>query len=311
MIELVSLTYETVELANAVYRPWTTRVSYYFPIDTLNLAHTLFVQPEVHPARFEMQPDASLVAIQHGEAVGWVQAGYVSDIPTIPEGQCDALLRCLMVAHGRTDVGRDLLDRILEVLAQRPVRAWRAFEHNSGYTFAAGIGKVPHRMTSVMKVLAERGFQPERTNLVYATDSLQTLSKGKDLSAIEVQILPRGWCEPRANVQWDQFNFSEHGEKVGYAIVVPVRRLTGNPTEGALFIKAIAVETQHRRRGIGHLIVSTLWEYYHPQDIKRLVLNTGDENITAQKFYEAVGFQMTDLISSFITSLVEPVAGPD
>ncbi len=302
MIEIVGLTNESVELVNAVYQPWTARVSYYFPIEAAGLDHTLFAQPEVHPARFQMEPDASLVAIDGGQPVGWVQGGYVSNIPSIPDGERDALIRCLMVAEGRTDVARELLDRALEVLARQPVHAWQAFEHNCGYTFATGIGKAPHRMTSVMAVLAGAGFRSGDINLVYATNSLRSLSpsRAQALSAIDVQVLPRGWSEPAANVEWDQFNIFEHSEQVGYATVVPVGRLTGMPSEDTLFIKGIAVEPQHHRRGIGHFIMNTLWDYYHPQGINRLLLNTGDNNITAQKFYEAIGFQLTDLISSFV-----------
>ena len=304
MIEIAGLTHERVELVNTIYRSWAVRISYYFPIDSTMLDHTLFAQPEVHPARFEMEPDASLVAIECGQSVGWVQAGYVSNIPSIPDGEQDALVRCLMVAEGRTDVARELLDRVLEVLAREPVRTWQAFEHNCGYTFATGIGKAPHRMTSVMAVLAGAGFQPGDTNLVYATNSLQPLStsRAKELCSIEAQVLPRGWSEPGASVEWDQFNFFEQSEQVGYATVVPVRRLTGNSTEDTLFIKGIAVETEHQRRGIGHFIMNTLWDSYHHRGINRLILNTGDENITAQKFYEAIGFQLTDLVSSFIIS---------
>ncbi len=304
MIEIAGLTHERVELVRAVQQSWAARISYYFPIDSTMLDDTLFAQPEVHPARFEMEPDASLVAIDCGQPVGWLQAGYVSNIPSIPDGEQDALVRCLMVDEGRTDVARELLDRVLEVLARQPVRAWQAFEHNCGYTFATGIGKAPHRMTSVMAVLADAGFQPGDTNLVYATDSLRPLStsRAKELCSIEAQVLPRGWSEQGAAVEWDQFNFFEKSEQVGYATVVPVRRLTGNSTEDALFIKGIAVETEHHRRGIGHLIMSTLWDHYHPEGINRLILNTGDENYTAQKFYEAVGFELTDLISSLFIS---------
>jgi len=58
LIEIVGLTNESVELVNAVYQPWTARVSYYFPIEAAGLDHTLFAQPEVHPARFQMEPDS-------------------------------------------------------------------------------------------------------------------------------------------------------------------------------------------------------------------------------------------------------------
>ena len=43
-----------------------------------------------------------------------------------------------------------------------------------------------------------------------------------------MQHLPRIWSETGANVQWDRCSFREDTEEVGYAVVVPVRRLTNN-----------------------------------------------------------------------------------
>ena len=303
-MELVPLTPETVELVAQVYAPWPQRVSYFFPLDTEALRHTLFAQPEVHPATFELAPEASLVALNGAKPVGWVQAGYVRDIPVSPAGATDALIRGLMFAEGRLDVGRALLTRALDVLARRPVRAWRAFEHSSGYTYSTGIGQVAHGTTETIAVLTERGFDREAVNFVYATEALVPRSPEKDLSAIEIRPHLRGWSEERANVEWDRFSFVEHGQEVGFSVVVPVRRLTRNADECTLFIKGIAVEAAQYRRGIGHLIMATLWDHYHPQGIDRLILNTDVGNLRAQGFYEAVGFELTDKTSPYITERI-------
>ncbi len=298
MIEYLPLNPETAPLAHKVYLPWVERISYYFPIDAEEFARTLFAQPWVHRADFEISADASQVALEDGKPVGWVQAGYLSGIASIPAGQTDALVRCLMVAPGRKDVGEALLDHALKSLAQREVRAWRAFEHNSGYTFATGIGKASHNMTEVMEVLSERGFAPDDTNFVYVTEDLKARPAGKELAEVKSEVLIRGWQEWPEGVEWDQFNFTERGEKVGYATVVTLERLTSYPGEDTLFVKGIAVEDKHHRRGIGHLIMQTLWDYYRPQGIRRIILNTADNNYVAQKFYEAIGFNMPDLVSS-------------
>ena len=303
-MELLPLTPETVDAVAAVYAPWPGRVSYFFPLDTEALRHTLFAQPEVHPATFEMSPEASLIAVEGTKPVGWIQAGYISDISTSPAGATDALIRGLMFADGRLDVGRALLGRALQVLAHRPVRAWRAFEHSSGYTYATGIGQAAHGMTDIIQLLTEAGFAREAVNFVYATESLVRRSPNKDLSEIEIRPQLRGWSEPRANVEWDRFSFLENGQEVGYCVVVEVRRLTGNQDERTLFIKGIAVETEHHRRGIGHLIMATLWDHYHPRGIRRLVLNTDVDNLRAQGFYEAVGFDLTDKTSPYITAKI-------
>ena len=303
-MELLPLTPDTVELAAAVYEPWPKRVSYYFPVDASALSHTLFSQPEVHPATFEMCQEASLVAVDGAEPVGWVQAGYISDIPSIPAGQIDGLVRCLMIADGRADAGAALLNRALDVLARQPVRAWRAFAHFAGYTFATGIGQAPHRMTEVTDLLDRAGFEQDGFNVVYATESLAPRSDEKHLSTIEIELKPRSWSEPRANVEWDYLDLNEHGGQVGYSVVVPVKRLTQNEDEPTLFIKGIAVEPAHHRRGIGHLIMSTLWDHYHPQGIRRMVLNTGDTNFRAQSFYEAVGFVAPDRTSPYVASAI-------
>lgn len=301
MLQLVPLNAQTAPLAHEVYLPWVERISYYFPIDADGFVQTLFSQPWVHRADFEISAAASQVALVDGKPVAWVQAGYLSGIPSIPAGETDALIRGLMVAPGRKDVGKALLDHALKSLAQREVRAWRAFEHNSGYTFATGIGKASHNMTEVMELLAEAGFAPDDTNFVYVTEDLKARPTGKELAEVEPEILVRGWQEWPEGVEWDQFNFSERGEKVGFATVVTLERLTCWPGEDTLFVKGIAVEDKHHRRGIGHLIMQTLWEYYRPQGVNRIILNTADNNFGAQKFYEAIGFTMPDLVSSLQT----------
>ena len=303
-MDLLPLTPETVEPAAAVYSTWQDRVSYYFPIGMEAMAHTLFSHPEVHPATFEMCQDASLVAVDGGEPVGWVQAGYVSDIPPIPDGSVHGLIRCLMIADGRADIGAVLLGRSTEVLSRRSVDGWRAFDHHCGYTFATGIGQLPHQMTDVANLLTGVGFQPDGVNLVYATESLTRRSKDEGLNEIEVDIQLRGWSQPKANVQWDRFAFLEHGQEVGWVVVAPVRRLTQDDSERTLFVKGIAVETEHHRRGIGHLIMATLWDHYHPEGIDRLLLNTDEGNLRAQGFYEAVGFELTDRTSPYAADAV-------
>ena len=306
-MEFLPLTPDTVELVAAVYAPWPQRVSYYFPIDLEALSHTLFSQPEVHPATFEMHQEASVIAVDAGKPVGWIQSGYISDIPSIPDGEVDGLIRCLMIADGRQDVGAALLNRAIEVLSRRPVRAWRAFEHFAGYTFATGIGQTPHRMTEVTDLLDRAGFERSAVNLVYATESLEPFPRGKDLSTVEIELRPRSWSEQHANVEWDYLDLSENGSQVGYSVVVPVKRLTSNENESTLFIKGIATDPAHRRRGIGHLIMSTLWDHYHPQGIRRLALNPDVDNHGAQRFYEAVGFVCPDRTSPYMANKVRPV----
>ena len=303
-MDLLPLTPETVELAAAVYSTWQKRVSYYFPIGTDAMVHTLFSQPEVHPGTFEMCQDASLVAVDGGKAAGWIQTGYVSDIPPLAAGSVHGLIRCLMIADGRTDIGAALLDRAIEALSRRPVDGWRAFDHHCGYTFATGIGQAPHRMVEVTDLLARVGFSQDGVNFVYAAKALEQRPEDKDLSTIEVDIRPRTWAEPRANVQWDLFDFHEHGTNVGSAVVAPVKRLTQDENEQTLFVKGIEVAEAHHRRGIGHLIMTTLWDHYHPQGIDRLLLNTGDDNLRAQGFYEAIGFELTDRTSPYAANAV-------
>ena len=305
MIKIGLLTAESIEEVTTVYKPWCDRVSHYFGLDHAAMSHTLLNQPEVHPADFEMVGKASLVATEGGTPVGWVQAGYVSGIPSIPEGQRDALIRGLMVDEGRGDVARMLLDRAIQVLGCGNVRAWRAFEHNCGYTFAAGIGKAPDHMADVGKILIERGFQSEDVDRLYVAELLSSRQQKDNLGSIKVEFLPRGWAEPKANVEWDQFNLSEYGQKVGYATVIPIKRLTHQLNEESLFVKGIAVEDQHQRRGIGYLIMKTLWEHYHPQGINRIVLNTGQNNKVAQKFYESVGYRVTDRVRSYIAESIK------
>ena len=64
-------------------------------------------------------------------------------------------------------------------------------------------------------------------------------------------------------------------------------------------MKGIAVSPQCQRRGIGYLIMRTVRDHYHKHGINRIVLNTGSENLVAQKFYRNIGFELTDLITSY------------
>ena len=118
--------------------------------------------------------------------------------------------------------------------------------------------------------------------------------------AIETQVLPGGWSEIGGFVRWDKFYFHHQRENVGYAIVVPVSRLIDDTNVRTLFMKGIAVAPRHRRRGIGYLIMRTVWDYYRDQGVDWILLNTGDENVVAQRFYRSIGFEMTDVITSYV-----------
>ncbi len=300
-MQLESLTPDNIELVARIYQHWQAHVSYYFSLDVESLSSTLFVQPQVHPAQFDICAEASYIAVEAGEPVGWLQAGYVSRCVSVEDGRTDALIRCLMVSPGRGDIAAALLDKAIEQLKKRPVHGWRAFEHNSGYTFATGMGRAPRRMTQVMQTLTAYGFVADETNFVYATDRLKPFERDELRRGINIDIRPKSWKEARADVDWDAFRFYCRGEEAGYAIVVPVGRLTGNCDETTLFVKGIAVDPAHQRKRLGHLIMQTLWDYYQPHGIRRIILNTGDENTTAQRFYEAIQFDLTDRISSFFT----------
>ena len=306
-MQIVALDRDNVPSVHAVYHAAAATVSYYFPVRASVLERALYGQPEVHPAAFEMLPEASLVAYESGKPVGWIHSGYLSDIPAVPAGECDALIRGLLVTEGGDRAARELLRAAVSALGQRRVHAWRAFEHNSGYTFAAGIGKLPHCMGTVADLLDECGFQVEDSNLVYAATSLRLPRRPVNPRSIEVQVQPEGWSEIGGRVRWDWFTFFDGTENVGYATVIPVGRLTENRREDSLFVKGIAVGAGHRRRGIGSLIMRTLWEHYHPRGMNRLILNTGERNYAAQRFYEAIGFEITDRISSYIAEHVPRV----
>ena len=160
-------------------------------------------------------------------------------------------------------------------------------------------------MTEVVHALRAVGFQTEYDNHVYALRSLKRRPPRSEHQAIETQMLPGGWSEIGGFVRWDQFYFHQQGENVGYATVVPVARLIADANEKTLFMKGIAVAPRHRRRGIGYLIMRTVWDHYRDQGIDCILLNTGDENVVAQRFYRGIGFEMTDMITSYVADGLE------
>jgi ribosomal protein S18 acetylase RimI-like enzyme len=299
MIELTPLSEDSASEAWETYQACAGDVSYYFNIAVERFAASLFEPPQVHPASFHHVAEASVIARETGRPVGWIQAGYLEGGASVPPGERDALIRGVFVEPGRQDVADRLLRHAATALARDPCRKWRAFEHNCGYTFAAGMGRGPQRMTDVVLPLKALGFQSEEDNHVYAGERLEDRPQRDDHADIDIQFLPSGWSEVDGFVRWDQFYFHEHGQTVGYATVVPVSRLTDSPTEDTLFMKGIAVSPQCQRRGIGYLIMRTVWDHYHKHGINRILLNTGSQNFVAQKFYRNIGFELTDIITSY------------
>ena len=299
MIELTPLSTDSASDAWETYQACAGGVSYYFDIAAERFAASLFEPPQVHPASFHHVAEASVIARETGRPVGWIQAGYLDGVASVPPGERDALIRGVFVEPGRQDVADRLLRHAVDALAREPYRKWRAFEHSCGYTFAAGMGRGPQRMTDVVLPLKALGFQSEEDNHVYAGEVLEDRPQRDDHADIDIQFLPCGWSEVSGFVRWDQFYFHEHGQTVGYATVVPVSRLTDSPTEDTLFMKGIAVSPQCQRRGIGYLIMRTVRDHYRKHGINRIVLNTGSDNLVAQKFYRNIGFELTDLITSY------------
>ena len=55
------------------------------------------------------------------------------------------------------------------------------------------------------------------------------------------------------------------------------------------YIPLIAVHKERRRRGVGHLMLSRLWEFL-PVEIDKVRLEVKEGNISAQLFYKREGF---------------------
>jgi GNAT superfamily N-acetyltransferase len=81
--------------------------------------------------------------------------------------------------------------------------------------------------------------------------------------------------------------FDDDGTPVGHA---GLKRLHGDLSD-ALEVKKVFVQPSHRGRGLSRLLMSELEVDARATGAARLVLQTGDQQITAIALYGAIGYQ--------------------
>jgi ribosomal-protein-alanine N-acetyltransferase len=82
------------------------------------------------------------------------------------------------------------------------------------------------------------------------------------------------------------------GEMVGFAFVMI------NP-DGAGHLTTIGVAPEHRRRGIGVMLLSHLEEALKAKGVSTIVLEVRVSNISAQRLYNSLGYSVVQHLTSY------------
>jgi ribosomal protein S18 acetylase RimI-like enzyme len=58
-------------------------------------------------------------------------------------------------------------------------------------------------------------------------------------------------------------------------------------------LQDVIVDPEHRGRGIGHLLIDAMLEFFRSRGVPRVVLSTAERNEAAQRLFASMGFRRT------------------
>ncbi len=73
----------------------------------------------------------------------------------------------------------------------------------------------------------------------------------------------------------------------------------GKEEEGRLWIEALGVHEDHRRKGIARNLVKLAKDFADREDYRAIFVDVDDDNLIAQKFYQSVGFVRSGMVNSY------------
>lgn len=92
-----------------------------------------------------------------------------------------------------------------------------------------------------------------------------------------------------------ELDLEENNELVGYVCGKIERGFRGI----AGHVISIAVDPNHRRKGIGRILMSKVMEGFRKLGATFVYLECRVSNVSAQKFYESIGFRMAGIIKKY------------
>ncbi len=258
-----------------------THVPYFFPVPASRW-QTCLLNDELDGERifkrletyFVTEDDRVLGFVQYGQPnFAWDEKGQKYPDPDI------GVLRHLYFDEGRNDVGEALLTKANDYLAR--FRQKHAFYHIMGMSCNARHGKLHSSQFHVDRLLAAHGFAIEHENIYYELDM-------RVVEPVEHARLHFGAI---AGEGTDSFEVQLDGETVGTAQVNYLDALTGGETRDIVYLGWIGVREQPRGEGVGTEFLHLLVEYLLSKGCRYLHTDTAGDNVRAQRFYEARGFQ--------------------
>lgn len=94
-------------------------------------------------------------------------------------------------------------------------------------------------------------------------------------------------CDTDYEICGSEYIFYDKGYEIGHASFYM--------TENLISIYDVFVFEEHRNKGVGHLIISTMLSELLPYD-KRIILQVSDSNIPAYRLYCSCGFKTVDRV---------------
>ena len=115
------------------------------------------------------------------------------------------------------------------------------------------------------------------------------------------------WAELRSFIEHpSSFTIvAEHGAAIqGFAVVRPVRRSVSGGNR-ALHILTIDVAPEHRRTGVGSILMRWIFEKAEQLGSAAIVLEVAVDNQAAQEFYKRQGFLVAGTIPGYYNGVTD------
>ncbi len=123
-------------------------------------------------------------------------------------------------------------------------------------------------------------------------ETVLQISKSSGLDDVFQWITPELLQERIFNGTNIAYGVRDGGEWCGIIVL-------GKEEEGRLWIEALGVHEDHRRKGIATRLVKLARDFAYREDYRAIFVDVDDDNLVAQKFYQSVGFVGSGTVNKY------------
>jgi ribosomal protein S18 acetylase RimI-like enzyme len=226
----------------------------------------------------------TFVAVDQRKIVGFLQCGQ-PDFAWTKDGEKYrnpqiGVIRHFYFEQDRLDVANELFAKAADFMDQFPDHY--AFYQIFGMSCNAHHGKLHHSMVHVDQFLRKNGFKIDQENVYFSLD----IRRYQTIQHNDLRLISKP-------VKFDSQEYDIDLEEIhiGSVQVRFLQNLTGEKTSDKAYLIWIGIKEPFQRKGWGTKVMHLLISELRRKGVRYIHLDTAITNVSAQCFYEHLGFQ--------------------